>query len=263
MREIASAENERFKAFSRLCRDKKARDGEGVCVIDGAKLCADAASSGIRVRELWVSEEALERYRGTLEQVLRSCGEVYLLKGRAAERLSDLKAPQGVFAVADRPAFRSVEDISVHGRLLGLCGLQSPENAAAAVRTAAALGYGGVLLTPDCADIWSPRSIRAGAGAQFVTDICVTEDMPAAIRGLREKGFTAGAAALTADAADLRDVKAGDRFLIVVGNEGHGLPREVVDACDCAVMIPMTGAVESLNANAAASVLMWELRKDK
>ena len=261
MREISSAANERFRAFAGLCKDKKARDQAGLIVVDGAKLCADAAAAGHRIREVWITEEASEKYAGLLEGILSSSSETYLLRGDAAGRLSELKAPQGVFAVLDRPALKDPETVASHRRVLGLCGLQSPENAAAAVRTAAALGYGAVVLTADCADLWSPRSLRAGAGAQLELDVCVTGDMPAVVGSLRKKGFLAAAAALTGNAVPVQELERPEKLFLLVGNEGHGLPREVIDTCDAAVIIPMSGKVESLNANAAASVLMWELRE--
>lgn len=259
MKQISSSDNEKLKQLFSLYKDGRKRSEQGLCVVDGAKLCADLAYKGIRIRELWLDEDASVRYSGVLRRFAASVENVYILSGNAARRLSDLKAPQGVFAVTEIPAGtrRPLESCR---RILGLCEIQNPENAAAAVRTAAALGYDAVMLTADCADIWSPRSIRAGAGAQFSLDIHTVQDMCTGIKKLKKHGFLTLASALTDAASEVQDIEKREKLFIAVGNEGHGLPDTVIEACDETVIIPMSGMVESLNANAAASILMWELR---
>ncbi|MBQ9959286.1 MAG: RNA methyltransferase [Oscillospiraceae bacterium] len=260
MREITSAENEKLKQFTRVCREKKLRDEMGVCVLDGAKLCADAHAGGLRVLQLWLSEDAAERYGEQLQGVAAAADEVFVLRAKAAAKLSELKAPQGVFALVQRPQAVSVKALCANSRILGLCSLQNPENVGAAIRTAAALGFGGVLLSADCADAWSPRALRAGAGCQLQVDMAVADDYAAAVASLREAGVYTMASALHRDAVQLGSVQRRPQMFIAVGNEGRGLPQDVIDACDDAVVIPMSERAESLNAAAAAAILLWELR---
>ena len=260
MLEITSAENEKLKQLSRLCREKKLRDELGVCVLDGAKLCADAEAGGLTVLQLWLSEDAAERYGDILQRVIAAAEECYILRAKAAAKLSELKAPQGVFALVKRPEEVSVSQLAGHSRILGLCSLQNPENVGAAIRTAAALGYGGVLLSADCADAWSPRALRAGAGCQLQTDIAVAQDFAAAVSQLNDAGVTTLASALHTDAVELGNVEKTPHMFIAIGNEGHGLPQSVIEASSSAVVIPMSERAESLNAAAAAAILLWELR---
>ena len=85
--------------------------------------------------------------------------------------------------------------------------------------------------------------------------------MAAAVRELNGMGFLTLASALKEGAEPMQKVRESGRLFIAVGNEGRGLPEGVTEACSGTVIIPMSGKVESLNANAAASILMWELRE--
>lgn len=262
MQRIVSASNETFRAFARLCRDKQARDSEGLCVLDGLKLAADAAGSGLPILQLWATEFCMEKHAEQMRPLAAAAERLFLLGDAAAKKASELKAPQGVFAVVRRPAPCSVAELAEQPRILGLCSLQNPENVGAAVRSAAALGFGGVLLSADCADLWSPRALRAGAGCQLRLSTAVAEDFTAAVRQLSAAGVCTLASALHRDALPISRVERRQRMFVAVGNEGNGLPQAVIDACDSAVVIPMSGAAESLNAAAAAAILLWELRRD-
>ena len=98
-------------------------------------------------------------------------------------------------------------------------------------------------------------------GALFSTDITVVSDMPEAIRNLRADGGRVFAALLDENAKrlDETDIRSDDSF--VIGNEGNGVSRMTADACDGGVYIPMSGRTESLNASAAAAIILWEMKR--
>lgn len=262
MQEISSQDNGRLKTFVALYREKRERDRSGLCVLDGVKICRDAAAAGIPVRQLWITEDAAERYHDDIPQLITASDEVFVIKGSAARKISDLIAPQGVFAAVEKPAEQTAEDLSRHSRILGLCGLQNPENVGSCVRSAAALGYDAVLLSSDCADIWSPRALRAGAGTQLFCGISVSSDFASSVRALKEAGVLTCASALHTDSVPVTLVPRDRSIFLAVGSEGNGLPDEITELCELRVSIPMSGSAESLNAAAAAAVMMWELRDD-
>ena len=128
------------------------------------------------------------------------------------------------------------------------------------MRSVAALGFSAVILSSDCADIWSPRAIRAAAGTQLFCGITVIGDPVSLIRELREKDVLTCASALHADSVPVTEVPRDRGIFLAVGSEGRGLPEEITEACELRIRIPMSGSAESLNAAAAAAVMMWELR---
>ena len=121
----------------------------------------------------------------------------------------------------------------------------------------------GVVISADCAELYNPKTIRASMGAVFGMDVFCAESLKDVIDALRESGKRVFAAALdrTAVSLDSLTLRDGDSF--VVGNEGHGLSREVLDCCDGKVFIPIEQNSESLNAAAAAAILLWEMRRQK
>ncbi len=261
MVEISSKNNEKLKSLIELADSKKARDSRGLVLVDGGKLCIDAVSTGHRLLELWVTVTAASKYLDEYIVLSSKAEETYIVKDYAADRISQLKSPQGIWGVFVCPDWTETDMFSNSQRVLGICGVQNPENAGAMIRTAGALGFDGVVLSSDCSDIWSPRAIRAGALAQMNIPVSRTEEFVYTVKRFNDMGFVTYAAALNEKASDITLLPKDSKILLIIGNEGHGIPQEVIDVCSKSIFIPMHNSVESLNANAAAAILMWELRK--
>ena len=124
-------------------------------------------------------------------------------------------------------------------------------------------GIDALVISSDCAELYNPKTVRAAMGALFTQRIIVVNSIVDAVLEIRKSGARVFAAALNHDAKRLGeiDLKRGDAILI--GNEGHGLSVEAIDACDECIYIPMEQGSESLNASIAASVCMWEIYKIK
>ena len=118
-----------------------------------------------------------------------------------------------------------------------------------------------LIVSSDCADIYNPKAIRASMGAIFNQRIHRVSDLSEAIRHLQEQGRVVYAAALDASACSLGSFQLESDACVVIGNEGHGLSEQILDACDKKVFIPMSGRTESFNAAVAASILMWEFTR--
>ncbi len=253
MEQITSRENERIKYTVKLMQKPAFRRQEGRFVLQGVKLCSDAAAAGIALETLYRTRQAADRWPRLADL---PCEQVEISE-QVAAKLSQQKTPQGVFAVCRLPEF-AAGGIQTEKRYLALEELQDPANVGAALRSAAAFGFAGVILTRDCADPFGEKALRASMGAAFKLPILWTEDLPALLRRLSNQGMATVAAALRG-AEDLRAYRYdGGGLVLVIGNEGNGLTAQTIDACGAVVKIPIRG-MESLNAAAAAAVLMWEL----
>lgn len=261
MRAITSQSNSKLKEFTLLCRDRSERDRRNVCVLDGLKLCRDAVRNGVILKQLWLSDSSSEKYSSVLEPVISASEEVFIVTDSAAKKFSETVSPQGVMAMAERPENVSAGRLTETDRVLGLCGVQNPENVGGAIRTAAALGFKNIVVSHDCADPWSPRSVRAGAGTQLNCQILITDDFLTTVKELRRDGFRTIASALHMDSVSVVESKRDGKIFLAVGSEGSGLPEDVINACSEIIHIPLDEGVESLNAAAAAAIMMWELRK--
>jgi TrmH family RNA methyltransferase len=125
------------------------------------------------------------------------------------------------------------------------------------IRTAAAAGVDQVLLSRDCAFAWSPKALRAGQGAHFLTSVVERVELVAWIDAFRAAGGRAYAT-VVADAISLYRADLRGRVAVAVGREGSGLSPLLQQACDARIAIPMAGGSESLNAAAAAAVVLFE-----
>ena len=173
-----------------------------------------------------------------------------------------MESTQGLFCVFEYPQ-EPADALKAGGHYLALEGVQDPGNVGALLRSAAAFGFDGVILSEGCASVYAPKTLRASMGAAVRIPVIETGAMPQAIAQLREKGITCLAAALY-QSQPLSAAKAGypGGVCVVIGSEGQGLSEAVIAACDAAVRIPMTDRVESLNAGIAGSILLWHFREE-
>lgn len=173
--------------------------------------------------------------------------------------VSPAQTPQGVLAVcAMRP--QPLPERLTGKRYMVLDGVQDPGNVGTILRTADAFSADGLLLVNGCADLYNPKTLRATMGAAFRCPVwtCDVETLGAL---LRDSGLPLYGAALRKDTVDARSVDLS-RCAVAIGSEGRGLSQAVMDLCDQTVLIPMRSHCESLNAAAAATVLLWEAARN-
>lgn len=261
---ITSRKNDTVKEFLRLSGSPQRRREEGAFTAEGARLCADAAASGLKIRRLLVTAEADAKYAKYLEVIRRSSPEESRVAPSVANTLSGTKNPQGVFCVCSMPEETpDVPALPVESRLLILEDLQDPANLGAVLRTAEALGLSGAVLCGDCCDPFSPKSLRAGMGAAFRLPLHSRRDAAEAVRRLNRAGCRTFAAVPSSSAVPVTQADFSAPCAVVIGNEGNGLTAETESACAMRITIPMLGRAESLNAASSAAILMWEMMRQK
>ena len=140
--------------------------------------------------------------------------------------------------------------------------IRDPGNLGTVLRCAAAFGVSQIVMTEDCADIYNPKTIRASMGAVFKVSTMKTDDLAATIRKIKDSGRRVFATALDSGAMKLGQFEISDTDVFLVGNEGHGLSAETIEASSGRVFIPMMAGTESLNAATAAAVCMWEASRN-
>src|SRR5206468_7978050 len=180
--------------------------------------------------------------------------DVLVVSQRMFSTIASLPADIGVLAVVRTPT----PTLPAPGRFcLLLENIQDPGNIGTMLRTAAAAGVEQVLLSKHCAFAWSPKVLRAGQGAHFLTTVVEDVDLAAWAASFRALGGHV-AAMVAHHGADLYATALQWPLAIAVGNEGAGLSARLVECADARITIPMTGGMESLNAAAAAAVVLFE-----
>lgn len=251
---LTSSANEVVKRVAKLSSSKKARDEARVFVAEGRKLVYEAFCNGYSLQTLFVMQGAEDNY----PELLEAGTDAYSVTRQIMEKITESKTPQDVTAVF---AY-NFSDFGTDGRkYLCLENIQDPGNVGALLRSAAAFGYDGVVLTEQCADVYSPKVLRGSMGAVFRLPVAVTPDLRGFVSDMKKRGFASYAAALADDSVSPCETHFPEKMLLLIGNEGNGLEPETISACDTVIRIPMTKGTESLNAAVAGGILMWETSK--
>ena len=260
---ITSTGNARVKQLVTWQKKRKARDEEGVYIVEGIRMYREAPRA--QVREVYVSEQFYSRYGEELG--LSAWGrQMEILSDHVFSHVSDTKTPQGILAIVKRLNYTMNDLMQMKNQkaphLVVLDNLQDPGNLGTIFRTAEAAGVTGILLSKDCVDVYNPKVTRSTMGAVFRMPFLYVEDLPEKIKELQKEGIKTYAAHLRGENAyDEEDYTTGCAFLI--GNEGNGLTEKLSNMADTWVKIPMAGKVESLNAAVAASILMFETARQR
>lgn len=256
MLEINSKDNKTIKNIRKLIVQRKYRKEQGLFVVEGLRLCTDAVRSNAFIDTFIYTEDAALRHSEEVSLLSEKATNVYKVSSSVFASLSDTKTPQGVICVV-KALDKKIHFDTINCKYVFLENMQDPSNLGAVLRSADALGFSGVIMTPGCCDIYSPKACRASMGAVFRVPFMVCDDACDFIRDFNKSGSSY--AAVVRDGTPITDIKYPGNTLLCIGNEGNGLTDELVKNCSFAVTIPMRGNAESLNAAAAAGIIMWEM----
>lgn len=238
---------------------RKARERRAMFVVEGVRATEELLRSNLKIEGALVAPQLDEAPRGlALHDALRARNiPIEEVTPRDFQTAAQTESPQGVIAIAEVPT-RTFGDIDVNaGPLLILDGLQDPGNVGTILRAAAALGACATVALPGTVDLWNPKVIRAGMGAQFVhTAFDVTWEALSVF--LTQDSIELWASA--ADGSSIRDITPPSRVAIALGNEGAGVSDVISGAATRRVGIPITATTESLNVATAASIFLYALR---
>ena len=244
---ITSRKNPLLQQVRKLLSSRKARVEAGLFAADGTKLL----------------EEAVKYYPG-LDTVILSEGvqvqipagvRVVRVPADVMQSISPMETPQGALFLCRLPEKR--EFVPKAGMLI-LDGIQDPGNLGTILRTADALQVPVVLLE-GCADPYGHKVVRASMGAVFRTSV-----VSSTWEEVREKCLAAGIpVAVTALNEQSRDIRKANvaSMAVVIGSEGQGVRREILEQAQDALIIPMDSRCESLNAAVAATIVMWQMKQ--
>lgn len=255
MKVITSRNNERIKDIVRL-RDRKSRTESGRFFIEGIHLAEEYIRNCGFPLEVYFTEKAYNSYRDFFASLPDDI--LYSVSDSVFEKISTEASPQGVLCICKSDLFE--QTLPERGSFLFLESVRDAGNLGTIIRTAVSLGSFGIVLSPDCADIYNPKTLRASMGAVFAADIFVPADFKKAVIKAKEYGKVY-ATALYDNSLELGRFEVCKNDSFIIGNEGQGITEEIRSLADNTVIIPMTGKTESLNAAAAAAIIIWEMTR--
>jgi RNA methyltransferase, TrmH family len=247
----------------------------GDCAIDGLRILEEAIRSGLRFSAVFFRESAQDRADRLLPQIGAQV-DTLLLPDKLFDSLVPSESPQGVAALVRLKEFSldnvmEAERLQV-GPILVLSGLQDPGNVGTILRSAEAFGSAGVILGEGTVSPFNSKVVRASAGSVFRLPVIhgqtsergksSTTKLAEVSEKLRAKGVRLIATS-SHKGTPLDQANLNGQVAIFFGNEGAGLPRELLAKMDESVAIPHTQQVESLNAGVAASIVLYEAARQR
>lgn len=238
---ITSIQNETIKSLMKL-KQKKYRDETGLFLVEGYHLVEEALKYQCAMKII------------TTENIQYDI-ETVQVSQNVMNKLAFTKTPQPVMALCQQ---LKTQDILENGkRYLLLDRVQDPGNVGTIMRTALALGYDQVIMSKDCVDLYNDKVIRSTQGALFQMNVCVM-DLVEGIVHLQKHGVNVYGTSLH-QALSIDEYEKQEKMAFVMGNEGQGISRTVLEACDHALYIPIQ-SIESLNVAVASAIVMYHFQ---
>lgn len=236
----------------------------GIFIAESPKVIRLALNSGYEPLSILIERKYIN---GQARDIIERCGDipVYTADSSVLTQLTGFKLIQGVLCAMRRKGLPSAEEAcSNASRIAVLEDIMNQTNVGAIFRSAAALNFDAVMLTPACSDPLYRRSVRVSMGTVFKLPWSYFEcRSPEYIIQLKNFGFSTVAMALHSNTVDIDDpvLQSKEKIAVILGTEGEGLKETTIKSCDYTAKIPMADGVDSLNVAAASAVAFWQLRK--
>jgi len=257
---ITSVHNPKIQMVHRLQSQVKARREEQAFVVEGVRLAEEVLQADWIAQQIFFTAQLDKRGKAVVEGFTARDVPIEQISQAVMEAVSATETPQGLLVVVSQQTLPLPDAPNF---LLILDGLRDPGNLGTVLRTAQAAGVQGVLLAPGCADAWSGKVLRAGMGAHFHLPIHALGWSE--IRHIVKKSPDRLMVYLADSTAGVSYTQAGFRspLALIVGGEAAGAGTEALSLADEKVHIPMPGGSESLNAAIAASILLFEVVRQR
>lgn len=259
---ITGRNNDRIKHVCALLRSASARRECGQFVLEGLRLCRDAAVNGCRADSLFFTQKAFDKNAEDLALLSEHAQRAYLVSEDVFAKMSETDSSQGVLSVLPFLAEDEPAALNPCGRYVACENLSDPGNLGAIARTAEALGADGMLLFGHCCDRYNPKALRASMGALLRVPMLPCPKVEEGVAALKAAGLELYASVVDSRAEPIQRAGFHDGSVVFIGNEANGLSDTVTELSDRRITIPIRGRSESFNAAAAAAILLWELMKE-
>ncbi len=257
MYEIKSANNPLIKKIKSLSR-KKDRWIKKQYIIEGTKPVKEALLEGVEIINIFYSKKLFEREEGRiLFKLIEDKNNIIQLEDTLFQSVSNMENSQGIFVVANMEDFK-LENMKSNKAYIYLDEIQDPGNMGTVIRSSDAFAMGGLIIGKGCVDPFNPKVVRASMGSIFRVNLIFEENSEQVFKTLKQMGRRILVTSLN-KSNDINEFLFKNNDIIVIGNEGKGVKKDILEIADAKIKIPMLGSAESLNAGIASSIIMYEM----
>jgi RNA methyltransferase, TrmH family len=272
MQRITSSDNSIIKEIKSL-KEKKYRTEKGLYIIEGIKLLEEALDEKVAFKYVIMNDSFADSFEGSSlgEKFLLLNNLIYIVPDKLFREASDTLNPQGILAVVEKKHYNLKEGIfsgiasnNPSGNAFWIIAdsIQDPGNLGSIIRTADAAGVTGMVISIGCADPYNPKVIRSTMGSIFRIPLFFCKDLYLSLQYLKENGTRLYASHLKGS-CEYYDADFKGNIALIIGNEAAGISEVSTRCSDLLIKIPMPGRAESLNAAAAAAILMYEVVRQR
>ncbi len=249
------ADDHPLLARYRTLKDREIRAEGNRFIAEGRKLVERLIQSPYQIESILCGEQIADEIAGLAPEGV----PLIIATRKQIDQVVGFQFHNGCLAVGIAPPLPDAKTLIDDGAapLIALEQLNNTENLGAIMRIAAGFGAAGIILDARCADPFYRQAARVSMGAVFSLKLAVSSDLPADLRSLAERGYDVIAAVTHADAEPIQTSAAGDKRVIVLGSEAHGLSVETIAACSRRMTIPMHLGTDSLNVAIATAIFMY------
>jgi TrmH family RNA methyltransferase len=260
---LSSKDNKIIKNIRSLS-DAKHRHKDKTFLIEGIKMVEEALRDNLGVLTVIASPSLMRHHGKGLLKLAESRGvDVVWISERLMDSLADSKTPQPIMAAIQMKQYSEDALVDSTANLIIVAHqLQDPGNLGTIIRSAEAAGASGIAVSPNTVDPYNAKTIRASMGSILRLPVVSVGDLPALIRKCGHKGFQTIATVLTGEKT-LYDIDLTVPTVVILGQEGAGLPGDMMTDIDLRIRIPMAKTVESLNVATAAAVILYEALRQR
>jgi TrmH family RNA methyltransferase len=259
---LTSTKNPLVKQIRSLGESAKDRKEQGLFLVEGTHALTEAVATAYPLSIVCCTEKWIAANLDLYDRMVASVTEIERLEivsEEVLQAIASTKNPDGAIAAALLP---SREVANIHTLGLALETIQDPGNIGAIVRSAVAVEIDGMLVSSDSVDLTNPKIIRATAGQWFRCAMQTSSNLADDVRKLQSQGVKAIATVANAKKT-YWDYDFRQPTLILLGNEGNGLSKELIELADEVVSIPQSDRVESLNVSICAALLLYEAKRQR
>ena len=260
MQVITSKDNELIKHIKKL-KDKKYRDENNEFIIEGTNLIEEAVKEKAKIKKVIICEDTTKTYEIPtsirLEIAKYEC--IYVTE-KIFNLITQVTNPQGIMAIIEKRAKEDEIDYT-QDLIVMLDDIQDPGNLGTILRTIDSIGLKQIIVSKETADAFNPKVVRSTMGAIFRIRIIESENLIDTIKNIKKHHYKLVVTSLQTNNT-IYDINYNKK-IIVIGNEGNGVSKEIQNMADEKIKIPMLGKTESLNASVATGIVLYEYVRQK
>lgn len=262
---ISSPANEKIKTVVQLQTKNSVRKKQKLFVVEGTKMYEEVPENDLIATYLsekfYDNNVKIGKISKEIEKRLNK-QDYYIVADNVFKNMSDTVTPQGILAIVRQKEYElsDILDNSKHQVFMVLENIQDPGNLGTIVRTGEGAGIAGIIMNKETVDVYNPKVIRSTMGSIYRVPLMVSENLEETLDVLSENNVTIYAAHLKGSEYYTDGMYTGSTAFLI-GNEGNGLSERISNKAHKLIKIPMDGKVESLNASVAASILMYEAKR--